>query len=145
VYSVTDLEKQPSLMELKAGVKQSLISLFSAQLIFQVFAILYIQLISYIQSAFNLDFLSPRGLSNFAWDMWLMMILLTFSLIGYSVLKKAKDFPLFLLVVYPAALSILSMVRDVSIIQVIVLSLLSCAVVLQVNYKRVKQLEFSEA
>jgi len=144
VYIAQDIEKEPSLMEIKAGVKLSLISLFSVQLVFQIFTIIYIQIISYFHSTSSLDILSPRGLSHFAWDMWLIAILLSFSLFGYSILKKAKDFPLYLLFVYPTTLVILSLVREVSLVQVVILSSLSCAVVLQFNYQRVKQLEFSK-
>ena len=72
-----------------------------------------------------------------------MVILLSFTLVGYSILNKTKDFPLYSLLIYPAALVILSMVRDVSFLQVIVLSLLSCAVVLKFYYQRVTQLYYS--
>ena len=144
MYNSQNIEKEPSLMEIKAEVKLSLISIFSVQLAFQIFATIYIQAISYFQSIFNFSLLNPRGLSNFVWDMWLIAILLSCCLFGYSNLKKAKYFPVYLLIVYPAIVTILSLVRDVSLVQVVILSLLSYVVVLQLNYQRVKQLEFSK-
>lgn len=144
MYTVQEIEKEPLLMEMKAGMKLSLISLFSVQLIFQILTAVYVQIISYFQSTANFNILSPRGLSYFSWDMWLIAILLGFSLAGYSVLKKVKDFPLYLVIVYPVILVTISMIRNVSLIQVVVFSLLACAVVLQINFQRAKQLHLSK-
>lgn len=143
MYKTTDIEKELSFIDIKIGIKSSLISLISVQLVFQIFTLVYIQIISYFPTISTSELLSPRGLNYFAWDMWLMIFLLSSSLVGYSILKKTKDFPLYLLLVYPASLVILSMVRDVSFFQVIALSLLSCAAVLKFNYQRVTQLYYS--
>lgn len=145
MYKTTDMEKELSFMEIKVGMKPSLISLFSAQLVFQLFTLLYVQIISYFPTISNIELLKPRGLSYFAWDMWLMVFLLSSSLIGYSILKKTQDFPLYLLFVYPFSLLVLSLLRDVSFIQVVGLSLLSCVAVLKINFQRVKHLEYSRA
>lgn len=144
MYTAQEIEKEPLLMEMKAGMKLSLISLFSIQLIFQIFTVFYVQIISYFQSTAHFNILSPRGLSHFSWDMWLIAILLGFSLVGYSILKKMKNFPLYLVVVYPVILVIISMIRNVSLIQVAVFSLLAYAIVLQVNFQRAKQLHLSK-
>jgi len=143
VYQATDIEKELSFIDIKIGIKSSLISLISVQLVFQILTLVYIQIISYFPTISTIELLGPRGLNHFSWDMWLMVILLSFTLVGYSILNKTKDFPLYSLLIYPAALVILSMVRDVSFLQVIVLSLLSCAVVLKFYYQRVTQLYYS--
>lgn len=144
MYITQEIEHEPRFMEIKKDVKSSVISLCSTQLIFQIFTQLYIQMMSYFPTTENFTFLSPLGLNSFAWDMWLAIILLIFSLISYSALKKVKDFPLYLLISYPATLLIFSLVRDVSLLQVATFSLLSCALVLQVNFQRVKQLQLSK-
>lgn len=133
-----------SLLETKMGLKLFIISLFSVQLFFHVSASIYIQMISYFQLTSHLKALSPRLLSSFALDTWLIIFLVSFSLIGYSILKKVNHFPLYLLIFYPTILILLSSVRDVSSFQVIIFSLLSCAVVLQFSYQKVKQLEYSQ-
>lgn len=145
MHAFTDTEVELSFMETKTEIKSFLISLFSVQFIFHLLASIYIQIISYFQFTLNLGFLSPRSLSSFALDTWLIVLFLIFFFIGYSMLKKAKDFPLYLLTVYPAVLVLLSLLRDVSLFQIFVFSLLSCVVVLQVSYQRVKQLEYSQA
>ena len=143
MYQTTDVEKELSFIEKKIGIKSSLISLCSVQLVFQILTLIYIQIISYFPTISTIVLLSPRGLNHFSWDMWLMVILLSFTLVGYSILNKTKNFPLYSLLIYPAALVILSMVRDVSFFQVIVLSLLSCVAVLKFNYQRITQLYYS--
>jgi len=142
VYKIKDSEPELTFMEIKSGLKLSLISIFSIQLVFQILVLLFIQIISYLQSTLSLNILSPRGLSSFALDMWLMVLVLSLSLVGYSFLYKTKDFPLYSLTVYPALLIFVSMIRDVSLLQVIVFSLISCAAVLQIIYHKIKQLEF---
>ena len=64
---------------------------------------------------------------------------------GYSMVKKVKELPLYLLIAYPVILIVLSVIRDVSSIQIAVLSTLSCAIVLKVNVERAIQFEFSKA
>ena len=142
MYKIKDSEPELTFMEIKSGLKLSLISIFSIQLVFQILVLLFIQIISYLQSTLSLNILSPRGLSSFALDMWLMVLVLSLSLVGYSFLYKTKDFPLYSLTVYPALLIFVSMIRDVSLLQVIVFSLISCAAVLQIIYHKIKQLEF---
>ena len=143
MYQTTDVEKELSFIEIKIGIKSSLISLCSVQLVFQILTLIYIQIISYFPTISTIVLLNPRRLNHFSWDMWLMVILLSFTLVAYSILNKTKNFPLYSLLIYPAALVILSMVRDVSFFQVIVLSLLSCVAVLKFNYQRITQLYYS--
>jgi hypothetical protein len=147
VYNSPDIdpEKESSLMEVKVGMKLSLISIFSVQLAFQIFTTIYIHAISYFQSNISFSIFSPRGLNNFASDMWLIAILLSLFLIGYSILQKTKDFPLYLIFVFSGILTLFSLIRNVSLVQVVLFSLLSCTVVLLFNYQRVKQLELSNA
>lgn len=145
MYQTTNVEQELSFSDIKIELKPSLISLFSIQLIFQMFTLAFIQIMSYFQTHHIDNVLSPRGLSLFSWDMWLMMILFSVTLIGYSILKKTKEFSLYLLLIYPASLILLSLVRDVSILQVMSLSLLSCVTVIKYNCYRLKQLSLSEA
>ena len=147
MYNSADIdpEKESSLMEVKVGMKLSLISIFSVQLAFQIFTTIYIHAISYFQYNISFSIFSPRGLNNFASDMWLIAILLSLSLIGYSILQKTKDFPLYLIFVFSGILTLFSLIRNVSLVQVALFSLLSCTVVLLFNYQRFKQLELSNA
>jgi len=142
VYKIKDREQELTFMEIQSGLKLSLISIFSVQLVFQILVLLFIQMTSYFRTTLSLNILSPRGLSSFALDMWLMAFVLSLSLLGYSFLYKTKDFPLYSLAVYPAILIIFAMIRDVSFLQVVSFSLLSCAAVLQIIYQKIKQLEF---
>lgn len=144
MYRTQDIEPEISFMEMKSGLKQSLINIVSVQLVFQIFAILFIQIISYFRVTISLNILNPEGLNLFAWDMWLIVILLSAFLVGSSILNKIKVIPLYSLIIYPAILVMFSIIRDVSSIQIIIFSLLSCSVVLKINYQRVKQLEFSK-
>ncbi|GAA6171800.1 hypothetical protein NBRC116592_14700 [Colwellia sp. KU-HH00111] len=145
MYQTTNVEQELSFSDIKIELKPSLISLFCIQLIFQMFTLAFIQIMSYFQTHYIHNVLSPRGLSLFSWDMWLMMILFSVTLIGYSILNKTKEFSLYLLLIYPASLILLSLVRDVSILQVMSLSLLSCVTVIKYNCYRLKQLSLSEA
>jgi len=144
VYRTKDIEPELSFMEIKSSLKLSLINIFSVQLVFQIFALLFIQVTSYFQTTSSLNLLSPRELSSFVWDMWLIVFLLSFFLVGCSVLNKIKLIPLYFLVSYPAILVVFSMVRDVSLFHVTAFSLLSCASVIQINYQWVKQQEYSK-
>jgi hypothetical protein len=145
VYNSLDVEKELSLIDIKVGIKLFLISIFSVQIIFQILSTIYIEATTYFQLSSNLNVFIPRGLSHFSWDMWLIIILFSLVLLGYSMLKKIKDFPLYLLFIYPSTLTIFSLVRDVSLIQVAMFSLLASAIVVQINYQRIKQLEYSKA
>ena len=139
MYRPQYIETELSFMKMKRGIKSSLINLFSVQFVFQILVILFIEIISYFQPTSSLNILRPRGLSSFAWDMWLMVFLLSFFLVGCSTLNKIKVLPLYSLTIYPAILVMFSIIRDVSALQIIVFSLLSCAVVLQINYQRIKE------
>ena len=97
MYQTTNVEQELSFSDIKIELKPSLISLFSIQLIFQMFTLAFIQIMSYFQTHHIDNVLSPRGLSLFSWDMWLMMILFSVTLIGYSILNKTKEFSLYLL------------------------------------------------
>jgi len=145
MHQVTDSAAELSFMESKTGLKLFIISLFSVQFFFHLFASIYIQIVLYFQLTLNINTLSPRVLSSFALDTWLIVFLVSLSLLGYSILKKVKDFPLYLLIAYPAILITLSLARDVSSFQIILLSLLSCALALQFNYRKIKQIECSQA
>ncbi len=145
MHQLTDSVAELSFMQSKAELKLFIISLFSVQFFFHVFASIYIQIISYFQLTLNLNHLSPRLLSSFSLDTWLMVFLVSLSVLGYSILKKVKDFPLYLLIAYPAILITLSLARDVSSFQIILLSLLSYALSLQFNYRKIKQIECSQA
>jgi len=144
MHILSDKETEPSFMDTKTELKSFLISLFSLQLVFYALVFIYIQVISYFQLALNQHILNPRLLSSFAFDTWLIVFLLIFSLIGYSMVKKIKYLPFYLLIAYPAILVMLSLPRDVSLLQVFVFSLLSCAVVLNFSYQKIKQLEYSQ-
>lgn len=145
MHKLTDTAVELSFIESTIGLKSFIISLFSVQFLFHVFASLYIPIIAYFQLNFPLKTLSPRLLNSFALDTWLIVFILSFSMLGYSILKRVKDCSLYLLIVYPFILILLSLVRDVSSVQIIVFSLSSCAVVIQFNYQKIKQLEYSQA
>jgi hypothetical protein len=145
MYHSPNRVKEPAVIETKIGMTLSIISLFCVQFSFQIFTLLYRNVISYFQLSANFTILNPRELSSFAMDMWVMMILLSFFLMGYSMVKKVKELPLYLLIAYPVILIVLSVIRDVSSIQIAVLSTLSCAIVLKVNVERAIQFEFSKA
>lgn len=145
MHQLTDSVAELSFMESKTGLKIFIISLFSVQFFFHVFALLYIQIISNFQLALNFNASNPRLLSTFALDVWIIVFLVSLSLVGYSILKKVKEFSLYLLIAYPTMLITLSLVRDVSPFQVLILSLLSCAIVIRFNYQKIKQLECSQA
>lgn len=144
MHQIKDIEPEISFVDMKSGLKLSIINIISVQFIFQIIAILFIQIISYFQITVSLSILNPKGLNIFAWDMWLMVILLSVFLVGRSLLYKIKVIPLYSLIIYPAILVMFSMVRDVSSIQVITFSILSYAVVLKINYQKIKQLEFTK-
>lgn len=144
MYKLTDTAIAPSFMESKIGLKPFIISLFSIQFIFHVSASIYIQIISYFQLDLNLYTLSPRLLSSFALDTWLIVFLVSFSVVGYSILKKVKDFSIYMLIGYPATLVLLSLIRDVSLFQTIIFSFLSSVIVLQFSYQKIKQIEYSQ-
>lgn len=143
MHKLTDTTEL-SFIESKTGLKSFIISLFSVQFIFHVIASIYIQIISYFQPTIHLHALNPRLLSSFALDTWLIIFLVSLSVLGYSILKKVNHFPLYLLIVYPTILILLSSVRDVSLFQALIFSLLSCTVILQFSYQKVKQLEYSQ-
>ena len=145
MYNPANIEKTPSFTELKIGLKLTLLSVVGLQLIFQILAKGYIEVISSIHNFASLPFLDPRGLNSFTWDMWLTVIVLSVALFGFSIVKKVKDLPLYLLITYPSILILFSLVRDVSLIQVLVLSLLAFALILQINLKRVNQVIYDEA
>jgi hypothetical protein len=131
-------------MESKTGLKSFLIGLVSIQFTFHLLASTYSQIVPYFQLTSNLNALNPRLLGSFALDTWLIVFLVSLSLVGYSVLNKVKDFSLYLLIFYPAILITLSLFRDVSSLQIILFSLLSCAIILQFSYQKIKQLEYSQ-
>lgn len=145
MYNPANIEKTPSFTELKIGLKLTLLSVVGLQLIFQILAKVYIEIVSSIHNFASLPFLDPRGLNSFTWDMWLTVIVLSVALFGFSIVKKVKDLPLYLLITYPSILILFSLVRDVSLIQVLVLSLLAFALILQINLKRVNQVIYDEA
>lgn len=145
VYNSLDIEKELSLIDIKVGIKLSLISIFSVQIVFQILSSIYIQVTSHFQLTSNyFNVFYPRGLSYFSWDMWFIIILFSFVLLGYSKLKKVKYFPLYLLFIYPSTLIIFSLLRDVSLIQVAIFSLLSCSIVIYMSYQRIINLEYSK-
>ncbi|MCI2283585.1 hypothetical protein L3081_09520 [Colwellia sp. MSW7] len=115
------------------------------QLIFQILAVLFLQLMSYSEITIDLAILNPKGLNLFAWDMWLIVILLSAFLVGGSILNKLKVIPLYSLIIYPVILILFSVIRDVSSIQIMLFSLLSCGIVLKINYQKVKEIELSKA
>lgn len=142
MYKLTETNTERSFMESKTSLKSFIIGLVSVQFVFHVFASIYSQIIPYFQLTSNLSALSPRLLSSFALDTWLIVFLVSLTVLGYSTLKKVKDFSLYLLIFYPVILITLSLVRDVSSFQIILFSLLSCAAVLQFSYQKIKQLEY---
>ena len=145
MYQNTNIELETSFMEMKSGLKLSLINLVSVQLIFQILAVLFLQLMSYSEITIDLAILNPKGLNLFAWDMWLIVILLSTFLVGGSILNKLKVIPLYSLIIYPVILILFSVIRDVSSIQIMLFSLLSCGIVLKINYQKVKEIELSKA
>lgn len=144
MHQLTDTPAELSFMESKAELKLFTGCLVSIQLLFHLFASTYIQLTSYLSATLTIDALSPRLLSSFAADTWLILFIVSFSVIGYSVLKKIKNIPLYLLMAYPVILLLLSLARDISSLQILVLSLLSSAIVLSFSYQKIKQLEYSQ-
>jgi hypothetical protein len=144
MYKQTETNTEISFMESKTGLNSFIICLVSIQFVFHLLASIYSQIIPYFQLTSNLNALNPRLLSSFALDTWLIVFLVSFSVLGYSILKKVKDFSLYLLIVYPAILITLSLVRNVSSLQIILFSLLSCAAILQFSYQKIKQLEYSQ-
>jgi hypothetical protein len=144
MYKLTETNKELSFMESKTGLKSFLIGLVSIQFTFHLLASTYSQIVPYFQLTSNLNALNPRLLGSFALDTWLIVFLVSLSLVGYSVLNKVKDFSLYLLIFYPAILITLSLFRDVSSLQIILFSLLSCAIILQFSYQKIKQLEYSQ-
>ena len=144
MHKSKEIKPELSFTEKKHDLKSSLISFFSMQLVFHILVILFIEVTPYFQATSSFQILNPQGLSSFSSDMWLIMFLFIFFLIGYAVLNKIKELPIYLLTVYPAILIVISMIRDTSSLQVILLSLLSCSIVLQINYQKVKHLECSQ-
>lgn len=144
MHQLTDTPAELSFIESKAALKLFIGCLVSIQLLFHLFASTYIQLTSHLSATLTLNALSPRLLGSFAADTWLILFIVSFSVIGYSVLKKIKDMPLYLLMTYPVILLVLSLARDVSSVQIFVLSLLASAVVLSFSYQKIKQLEYSQ-
>jgi hypothetical protein len=144
MYKLTDTSVEFSFMKSKIGLKSFIVSLFSIQFIFHIFASIYIQIISYFQLDLHLYVLNPRLLSSFALDTWLIVFLVSFFVLGYSILKTVKDYPLYILTVYPAMLILLSLVRDVSLFQTIIFLFLSFIIVIQSSYQKVKQLDYSQ-
>jgi len=137
MYQITNLPTEPSFLESKIGLKYFILSLFTIQFIFHAFALVYIQIILYFQLDSNLQALSPRLLSSFAFDTWLIVFLVSFSAIGYALLKKIKSYSLYILSVYPVILILLAIVRDVSLFQTIVFSFLSSIIVVQFSYQKI--------
>lgn len=130
-----------SFMEITVGLKLAFFSLLAIQLIFQLITLLYIQVNVYFNLATHFSFLAPKLLSYFTWDMWFIALLLCGVLFVYAYLKKTTIFPLHLLIIYPAVLMFFAIFRQVSFLQVAIFSLVACALVIQVNYLRNKQLE----
>ena len=97
MYQITNSPTEPSFLESKIGLKYFILSLFTIQFIFHAFALVYIQIILYFQLDSNLQALSPRLLSSFAFDTWLIVFLVSFSAIGYALLKKIKSYSLYIL------------------------------------------------
>lgn len=137
MYQITNSPTEPSFLESKIGLKYFILSLFTIQFIFHAFALVYIQIILYFQLDSNLQALSPRLLSSFAFDTWLIVFLVSFSAIGYALLKKIKSYSLYILSVYPVILILLAIVRDVSLFQTIVFSFLSSIIVVQFSYQKI--------
>lgn len=137
MYQITNLPTEPSFLESKIGLKYFILSLFTIQFIFHAFALVYIQIILYFQLDSNLQALSPRLLSSFAFDTWLIVFLVSFSAIGYALLKKIKSYSLYILSVYPVILILLAIVRDVSLFQTIIFSFLSSIIVVQFSYQKI--------
>ena len=144
MYKLTETNTELSFVESKTGLKSFLIGLVSVQIFFHLFASIYSQIVPYFQLTLNINALNPRLLSSFALDTWLIVFLVSLSLVGYSILKKVKEFSLYLLIIYPVILITLSLVRDVSSLQIILFSLLFCAIILQFSYQKIKQLEYSQ-
>ena len=130
-----------SVMEITVELKLAFFSLLAIQLIFQLFTLLYIQVNEYFNLATHFSFLDPKLLSYFTWDMWFIALLLCGVLFVYAYLKKTTIFPLYLLIIYPTVLMFFALFRQVSFLQVAIFSLVACALVIQVNYQKNKQLE----
>ena len=130
-----------SVMEITVELKLAFFSLLAIQLIFQLFTLLYIQVNEYFNLATHFSFLDPKLLSHFTWDMWFIALLLCGVLFVYAYLKKTTIFPLYLLIIYPTVLMFFALFRQVSFLQVAIFSLVACALVIQVNYQKNKQLE----
>ena len=58
MYQATDIEKELSFIDIKIGIKSSLISLISVQLVFQILTLVYIQIISYPDNFIFPDYLN---------------------------------------------------------------------------------------
>ena len=144
MYQKTNSTTDQPFLESKIGLKYFILSLFTIQFIFHAFALIYIQIISYFQLDSNLQVLNPRLLSSFALDTWLIVFLVSFSAIGYTILKKVKSYSLYILSIYPVLLVLLALVRDVSLFQTIIFSFLSSIIVVQFSYQKNKQLEYSQ-
>ena len=138
--NIAEITDECSLLEVKTNVKLFLANLFIIQVVFVLLSHLYITATNYVPAGIAANLLSPRELSYFVWDFWLISFLIIGIFLGYSILKRKEELPLYFLASSPAITIMLSLLRDVSFLQIIMLSSLSCAIVIQVNFQRVKQL-----
>ena len=88
MYKLTHTSAELSFIESKIGLKSFIVGLLSIQVIFHVITSIYIQIISYFQLDLHLSALNPRLLDSFALDTWLIVALVIFSVVGYSIVKK---------------------------------------------------------
>ena len=143
MYKPTDTPVELSFMESKIELNTFILNLFAIQFVFHIVASIFIYITSYFELSSGIQDLNPKLLSSFALDTWIIVLLASFSLIGYSVIAKIKTFSLHLLFAYPTILILLSFVRDVSLLQIIILSIISSTIVLPFSFQKIKQLEYS--
>lgn len=143
MYQPAETPVELSFMESKIELNTFILNIFAIQFIFHIVASMFITITSYFELSSNIHALNPKLLSSFALDTWIIVLLASFSLIGYSIVTKVKILSLHLLIAYPTILILLSSIRDVSLLQIIIFSMISSAIVLPFSFQKIKQLEYS--
>lgn len=130
---------EPSFFVIKLPIKFLIINLFVFQTIF------YICTATLVSVAEQQNLFSFEGLEKFTFDMWFVVILLSVGLLGYAKLKQQKECLLMLVLVYPALVMVLSLIRDASSIIVIVLSGVIAFLICRYNFQKLSAKYLEEA
>jgi hypothetical protein len=131
--------KEPSFFAIKLPVLLLIINLFVFQIIFHV-SVATLTSVAAQQNLFSFE-----GLSQFTFDLWLIVFLLSLGVFCYSKITKQKECLLVIFIIMPMLTALLSLMRDVSSIIVTVLSGVIAFLIYRYNFQKLSAKYLEEA